>query len=85
MNKLIKFLPLVVALTAIADTQFEMLVSIGLNETLVNWIKLLGLLLAIFMPSIQELWKDEEPRLKSDNTDPLNPIVPPVPKGPRRP
>ena len=69
MNKLMKFLPIVVALTALADTQFEMLVSIGLNETLVNWIKLLGLLLAIFMPSIQELWKKEETVLK--NTSPV--------------
>jgi len=82
-----KFLPIVVALTALADTQMELLKEIGLSELLVNWIKLLGLLLAIFMPSIQELWKKEEtPRLKSDNTDPVNPNVPPVPKpGKRRP
>lgn len=68
-SNLMKFLPIIVALTAIADTQFEMLVSIGLNETLVNWIKLIGLLLAIFTPSIQELWKDDGVQLK--NTDPV--------------
>lgn len=73
-NNLMKFLPIVVALTAIADTQFEMLVSIGLNETLVNWVKLFGLLLAIFTPSIQELWKEDEPTLR--NTDPVNPKTP---------
>lgn len=49
-------MPILVALTAIADTNFDMLVSIGLSEIIVNWIKLMGLLLAICMPSIQELW-----------------------------
>jgi len=70
MNKLVKFLPILVALTAIADTNFQMLVSIGLHETLVNWIKLIGLLLAIFMPSIQELWKEDIVRLKNTSPTP---------------
>jgi hypothetical protein len=82
MNKLVKFLPILVALTAIADTNFQMLVSIGLHETLVNWIKLIGLLLAIFMPSIQELWKEDIIRLK--NTDPV-PTTHPSKKPPKRP
>jgi hypothetical protein len=84
MNKLTKFLPIVVALTAIADTNFQMLVSIGINEILVNWIKLIGLLLAIFTPSIQELWKEDIVRLKSDNTDPV-PTTHPSQKPPKRP
>lgn len=75
-----KFLPILVALTALADTQMELLKGIGLSELLVNWIKLLGLLLAIFMPSIQELWKKEEPTLR--NTAPL-PEKKPTTKPPR--
>jgi hypothetical protein len=79
-NNLMKFLPIIAGLTAVADTKFELLVSIGMNETLVNWIKLTGFLLSIFMPSIQELWKKEEPTLR--NTDPL-PNKPPKTKPPR--
>jgi hypothetical protein len=58
MKKIIKFLPLVIALTAIADTQAEVLKGIGLSDYMVNIVKLLGLLLTIFLPSIKELFKD---------------------------
>jgi hypothetical protein len=73
MKKLIKYLPLVIAVCAIADTQFEMLKGIGMNETLINWIKLLGLLLTIFLPSIKEMFNDG---LSLRNTDPINPNRP---------
>jgi hypothetical protein len=79
MRNYIKFLPIVIALCALADTQFEMLKGIGLSEVLINWIKFLGLVLSVFLPSIQELF-NEEVRLK--NTDPKNPKVPPT-KAPR--
>jgi hypothetical protein len=75
MKKLIKYLPLVIALCAIADTQFEMLKGIGMNEALINWIKLLGLLLSIFLPSIKEMFNDG---LSLRNTDPVKPKVPPT-------
>jgi hypothetical protein len=73
MKKLIKYLPLVIAVCAIADTQFEMLKGIGMNEALINWIKLLGLLLSIFLPSIKEMFNDG---LSLRNTDPMKPINP---------
>lgn len=77
MRNYIKFLPIVIALCALADTQFEMLKGIGLSEVLINWIKFLGLVLSVFLPSIQELFNDEV-RLKT--LDPKNPKVPPIPK-----
>jgi hypothetical protein len=58
MKKLVKFLPLVIAICAIADTQAEVLKGIGLSDYMVNIVKLLGLLLTIFLPSIKELFKD---------------------------
>jgi hypothetical protein len=64
MKKFIKYLPLVIALCAIADTQFELLVSIGLKENLVNYIKLLGLILTAFLPSLIEV--KNEMQIKSD-------------------
>lgn len=78
MKNYTKYLPIVIALCALADTQFEMLKSIGLNEVLINWIKLLGLLLSVFLPSIQEAF----PNLQKRNTSPVNPKVPPT-KAPR--
>jgi hypothetical protein len=73
MKKLIKYLPLVIAVCAIADTQFEMLKGIGMNEALINWIKLLGLLLSIFLPSIKEMFNDG---LSLRNTNPTKPTAP---------
>jgi hypothetical protein len=81
MRNYIKFLPIVIALCALADTQFEMLKGIGLSEVLINWIKFLGLVLSVFLPSIQELFNDEV-RLK--NTDPV-PTTTPNKKPPKRP
>ena len=54
MKKIIKYLPIVISVCAIADTQFELLVSIGLSHSIVNYIKLVGLLLTAFLPSLQE-------------------------------
>lgn len=81
MRNYIKFLPIVIALCALADTQFEMLKGIGLSEVLINWIKFLGLVLSVFLPSIQELFNDGV-RLK--NTSPV-PTTTPNKKPPRRP
>jgi hypothetical protein len=60
MKKIVKYLPLVIAVSAIADTQFDLLISLGLKENVVNYIKLFGLLLTAFLPSIKELAKEEE-------------------------
>jgi hypothetical protein len=77
MQKITKYLPLVIALCAIADTQFDLLLSIGLDATLINYIKLLGLILAIFLPSIDSLFEEEKteapildkPLLKSNSAE----------------
>jgi hypothetical protein len=48
---------LVIALTAIADTQMEVLKGIGLNSVIINYIKLFGLIISVFLPSINSLLK----------------------------
>jgi hypothetical protein len=68
---LIKYAPILIALTALADTQMELLSSIGLSNTAIAWIKLLGLLFALFLPSVKETFKRE-----LDNSDPQRPTVP---------
>jgi hypothetical protein len=68
---LIKYAPILIALTALADTQMELLSSIGLSDSAIAWIKLLGLLLALFLPSVKETFKRE-----LDNSDPQRPTVP---------
>lgn len=69
---LLKYAPLFIALTALADTQFDLLIQIGLTETAIGWIKLLGLLTALFLPSVKEVFMQRE----ADNLDPQNPKVP---------
>lgn len=73
-QKLIKYAPLFIALTALADTQFDLLIQIGLTETAIGWIKLLGLLTALFLPSVKESFKATAREL--ENTDPQLPIKP---------
>ena len=68
---LIKYAPILIALTALADTQMELLSSIGLSDSAIAWIKLLGLLLALFLPSVKETFKRE-----LDNSDPQLPEKP---------
>ena len=73
---LIKYAPILIALTALADTQMELLSSIGLSDSAIAWIKLLGLLLALFLPSVKETFKtmakDFNPEDNTfDNTNPI--------------
>jgi len=65
---LIKYAPILIALTALADTQMELLAQIGLSDTAIAWIKLLGLLLALFLPSVKESFKSMAK--EADNLDP---------------
>ncbi len=81
MKKLIKLLPLIIALTAIADTQMQVLKGIGMNEVLINYIKLIGLIISVFLPSINELLKNET-MPGTRNTNPTKPTAP-VKKPPR--
>jgi hypothetical protein len=81
MKKIVKFLPLVIALTAIADTQMEVLKGIGLNYATINWIKLFGLIISVFLPSINELLKNQV-MPGTRNTSPT-PKPKPVAKPPR--
>jgi hypothetical protein len=67
---LIKYAPILIALTALADTQMELLSSIGLSDSAIAWIKLLGLLLALFLPSVKETFKTMAKDAELDNTDP---------------
>lgn len=49
---LLKVIGIVIALSALADTHFELLKSIGFSIVLINWIKFLGLVLALLLPSV---------------------------------
>lgn len=75
-QKLIKYAPLFIALTALADTQFDLLIQLGLTATVIAWIKLLGLLTALFLPSVKESFNLSAREL--ENSDP---IVTNIPKG----
>lgn len=70
MKKLIiKYLPLLIAFTAITDTNFDLLLQIGLTATAIAWIKLLGLLLALFLPSVKQSFSETAREL--ENSDPI--------------
>ena len=75
-QKLIKYAPLLIALTALADTNFDLLIQLGLTATAIAWVKLLGLLTALFLPSVKESFKSNLMSRELDNTDPQNPKVP---------
>jgi hypothetical protein len=76
---LIKYAPILIALTALADTQFEVLLQIGLSDSAIAWIKLLGLLLALFLPSVKESFKTMAKAAELDNSDPIR-----IPKDPKK-
>jgi hypothetical protein len=76
---LIKYAPILIALTALADTQMELLSSIGLSDSAIAWIKLLGLLLALFLPSVKESFKTMAKDAELDNSDPIR-----IPKDPKK-
>lgn len=80
MEKLKKFIPILIGITAIADTHFELLKSVGFSESEINLIKLIGLVLTLFLPEVQKIFKSELPEKRqnfaNDNTDPQNPKVP---------
>lgn len=75
-TQLFKFAPLLIALTALADTQFDLLIQLGLTATAIAWIKLIGLLTALFLPSVKETFKREIAPDTFDNLDPQLPIKP---------
>ena len=49
---LLKIVGVLIALSALADTQLELLKSIGLSDGIINGLKLLGLIIALFLPSV---------------------------------
>lgn len=49
---LLKIFGILIALSALADTQLELLKSIGLSDGVINGLKLLGLVIALFLPSV---------------------------------
>ena len=69
MKNIIKYLPLVISVCAIADTQFDLLIQLGLTATAIAWIKLLGLLTALFLPSVKETFNLSAREL--ENSDPI--------------
>ena len=71
---LIKYAPLLIAVTALADTQLDLLIQLGLTATAIAWIKLSGLLTALFLPSVKESFSLTAREL--ENTDPFNINVP---------
>jgi hypothetical protein len=65
----LKWLPILIGITALADTQFDLLISIGVPKNYIDIIRLLGLVLALFTPSIQNNFSNRQSF--SDNTDPM--------------
>lgn len=64
-KRLIQFAPIIIGLTALADTQLEVLKGIGLTDVAINYIKLIGLISALCLPSIQSIFaKDETPPIE---------------------
>jgi hypothetical protein len=43
-----------IALSALADTQLELLQSLGLSDGAINGLKLLGLVIALLLPSVAQ-------------------------------
>ena len=77
-QKLIKFTSVLIALTALADTQFEILLQIGLDTATIGWIRLSGIILALLLPSVNETFKREVDLRDGtfDNSDPQLPTKP---------
>lgn len=73
MQKISKYLPLFIAVCAIADTSFDVLVGIGLSSVLINYIKLVGLLTSVLLPTLESLLNEPQipnnPVLKSESVE----------------
>lgn len=65
----IKYLPIIIGITALADTQMQLLSDIGLSDTTIAWIKLTGLLLALYLPSVSK--KVNIMAREAENSDPI--------------
>ena len=60
-KKLLKMAGFAIALSALADTHYDVLHGVGLSDIAVNYIKLFGLIVALLLPSLPSLFsKDEE-------------------------
>lgn len=65
-NNFLKLISVLIAVCALADTNFELLKSVGLSDIAINYVKLLGLLMALVLPSVSNLnifSKEGEPDL----------------------
>lgn len=51
-QKILKIMPLIVLLMAFIDTNYSLLQSVGIPTKYIDWIKLVGLLLVAYMPSL---------------------------------
>jgi len=78
---LIKYLPIIIGITALADTQMQLLSDIGLSDVAIAWIKLLGLLIALFLPSLKDSFSKREINPENQTFDNSDPIVTNIPKG----
>ena len=77
---LIKYLPIIIGITALADTQMQLLSDIGLTDVAIAWIKLLGLLIALFLPSVKDSFSKREINPENQNPSNSDPIRPGGPK-----
>ena len=77
MQKISKYLPLFIAVCAIADTSFDVLVGIGLSPVLINYIKLVGLLTSVLLPTLENLLNEPQipnnPLIKSNSEEAIDP------------
>ena len=54
---LLKYAPIIIGITALADRKFDLLIQIGLTKETIGLIELAGLILALFLPSLKDSFK----------------------------
>lgn len=59
-SKITVIISLLIVLTGLVDTKFDLLQDAGLSLVTINRIKLIGLLLSATLPSITSLYSAEE-------------------------
>ena len=78
---LLKYSPIIIGITALADRKFDLLIQIGLTKETIGLIELAGLILALFLPSLKDSFSKREIAPDTfDNSNPQNPVKPTKPR-----
>lgn len=58
-SKIAVIVSLLIVLTGFVDTKFDLLQQVGLSLVTINWIKLVGLVLSVALPSVVPLFSSK--------------------------